>query len=136
MSLQLPFYQDWKGFNLMQYRTYCRQMENECLKGGLARGEWHNREAEKHFGPSEDPGDLAKDRAGSAGWKLRVWRDTLQDFAGLCYGFKVLRISAFDKIMVNGKLTTIGALISSQNTQQLQYVAKALIRRIINLKGS
>lgn len=136
LSLESDFYKEHKGFNLMSYKTYCRNNEKECIKAGLSKGEWENPESQNIFGNSEEPGDLSLERNGSSGWKLRAWRDFLQDVSGDILGFKVLRISVYDKIMVSGKIQSFGELLSSSNRSNFALVAKSLIRRIINIKGS
>jgi hypothetical protein len=76
------------------------------------------------------------ERRGSAGWKYRAWRDFLQDLSGDVLGFKVLRVSVYDKIMLKGKIQTIGSLLESSVRSNYGFIAKSLVRRIITLKGS
>ncbi len=136
LTLESDFYKEYKGFNTMSYKTYCRNSEKECIKAGLSRDIWENMESKSIFGPSEEPGDLSLERNGSSGWKLRAWRDFLQDLSGEILGFKVLRISVYDKIMISGKLQSFGDLLGSSNKSNFAIVAKSLVRRIINIKGS
>ncbi len=136
ITLESVFYEDHIGFNKMPYKSYCRINEKECIKAGLSKGVWENQESFKIFGSSEEPGDLSLERNGSSGWKLRAWRDLLQDVSGEILGFKVLRISTYDKIMINGKIHALGELLNSSNQKNFSIVAKSLIRRIINIKGT
>ncbi|MEQ8358692.1 MAG: hypothetical protein RH860_04335 [Cytophagales bacterium] len=136
ITLESEFYMNYKGFNTLSYKSYCRNYEKECIKAGLSKGIWENPESLKIFGPSEEPGDLSLERDGASGWKMRAWRDFLQDVSGEILGFKVLRISTYDKIMLNGKIQSLGELLNSSNKKNFSIVAKSLIRRIINIKGS
>lgn len=136
ITLESDFYEDYKGFRPMDYRSQSRLMEKECIKSGLSSGNWTYREAEDIFGLSEEPGDLSLERKGAAAWKYRAWRDFLQDLSGKILGFKVLRISVYDKVMLKGRIQPIGNLLESSDRSNYGYIAKSLVRRIINLKGS
>lgn len=136
ISLEAELYEDFKGFKLFDYKSLCRKREQDCLKVGLANGFWHNSDSEKLFGESEEEGDLSLERNGSSAWKYRAWRDYLQDLSSQIYKFHILRISAFDTVFVNGKLHFISDLLKSSQKENYAIVAKALIRRIINVKGA
>ncbi len=135
-TLESKVYHDHLGFKVLDYKTNCRINEKDCIKAGLAPGFWTNIESEYIFGKSEEPGDLSAERNGGSGWKLRAWRDYLQDISGYILGFKVLRISVYDKIMLKGQIQTFGNLFSTNNRTNFGYATKSIVRRIISLKGS
>ena len=136
ISLESSFYKDHSGFKVLEYLRNCRIEEKECIKSGLAGSNWHNPKAKKMFGDSEEPGDLSMERNGSSAWKLRAWIDFIQDISGEIMGYKVLRISVYDKLMVNNKIQSLGTLMKTSQKKNYEYIAKYLVRRIINIKGS
>jgi len=128
VTLKAPFYLGTHYFNLENYKRYCRQFESECLKAGRKISNWSDRESEKHFGESEEPGDLAL--KGSAKWKERAFFDLLTDAMAAFGKIKLIRISIYDNILINNQIIKIDNLLSSRNPLNEKYLWNYFQRRI------
>lgn len=110
------------------YRKWCRNEEKECLKGGLSPNVWTNREAESYFGKSEDPGDFGLN--GSAGWKLKAWKDYLADISGKLGHYEVVRIPIYEEIMIEGKLKRFKDFLLYRKPEDEKYIASFMRRKL------
>ena len=130
-TLRSGFYESLSSFPTMKYRTYCRKHEVECLKAGTAKPHWTNLEAEYHFGPSQESGDLGL--KGSAGWKLTALKVLMVDMICRQRKIRLLRISVWDDLMVNKKLQKFNALLISPGGQETEMILKYVDRKIVGL---
>ena len=130
-TLRSGLYSSFLGIKPEKYRNFCTKYERECLKSGTARDVWSNLESEHHFGKPELPGDLGLN--GSTGWKYRALQEFLEDVYAQFSGVKLLRVSVWDEILINGKLHKIGDLLNTPNKETSGNLLKYLERRIINL---
>lgn len=130
-TLLSPFYENLSSFPAMKYRTYCRNYEVECLKTGTSNPTWTNVEAEHHFGPSQQSGDLGL--SGSSGWKMTAYKDFLTDVLCRKKKIRLLRISVWDDLMVQKTLKKINELLMSPNGQATELVLKHIERKVIGL---
>lgn len=128
LTLKSSLYTTLNNFPLENYKRYCRQHEPECLKSAKHLNMWSDRESEKYFGESQDPGDLAL--KGASKWKERAFFDFLEDATGSLSKTKVIRISIYDNLMINNKLIKLDALLISQNPQNEKYIWNYLSRKI------
>ncbi|HSJ67127.1 MAG TPA: hypothetical protein VK921_05620 [Anditalea sp.] len=98
----------WKD----SYMRLCRTYERDCLKSGMQERIWNGPPiAQKHFGRSEEPGDLSGN--GSAGWKLNAYNDGQIDLYSRLLGYKLIRIPKYENIMIGGSLKMIDQLLLS-----------------------
>ncbi len=130
-TLRSPFYDGLSSFPAMKYRTYCRNYEVECLKVGTSNPFWTNKEAEHHFGASQQSGDLGL--SGSAGWKMMAYKDFLIDVLCRKRKIRMLRISVWDDLMVQKSLKKVNELLMSPNTQTTELILKHVERKVIGL---
>ena len=130
-TLRSPFYENLSSFPGMKYRTYCRKHEVECMKAGTANPLWTNQEAEFHFGPSQESGDLGLN--GSAGWKLTAYKDFLIDMICRHRKIRLLRISVWDDLMVNRSLKKFNELLMRPEATETDLILKYVERRIVGL---
>lgn len=126
LTLRSEFYDEFEGFSMQNYRRFCRANESKCLSAGSAGGLWTNAEAEHYFGKSQDRGDLGL--SGSAQWKKHAFEQFLFDVVAKVENKKVVYISIYDVIMINGQLTPIEKLTLSQNAQSAKYLWNYLKR--------
>lgn len=130
-TLRSSFYEGISSFPLMKYRTYCRKYEVECLKVGTSKPYWTNGEAERHFGSSQESGDLGL--AGSSGWKLSALRDFAIDVMARQRKLRLLRMSVWDDLMVNKKLQKISDLLRSPDTTISESILNFVERKVVGL---
>lgn len=110
------------------YLRLCRTYEKECLKSGLQERIWNGPPiAHKHFGRSEEPGDLSGN--GSAGWKLNVYNDAQIDLYSRLLGYKLIRIPKYENIMIGGSLQMIDSLLLSPKEQYAAGIATWIKRK-------
>ena len=122
----------YEVFSFPWYTTYlrlCRVHERECLLSGLQERVWNGPPmAQENFGPSEMPGDLSGN--GSAGWKLNAYNDLQYDLISRLHGFKIIRIPAYEHLMIGGSLKRIDHLLLRPNEVTLKAVASWLKRKM------
>jgi len=125
-TLRSPFYDDYSEFPRNNYQRFCRANEKQCLAKGTATTEWTNKKAEYYFGESQERGDLGV--RGSAEWKKRAYEQFLFDVLAKASNKKVVYLSIYDVIMINGQLTQVEKLTLSQNEQASKYLWNYLKR--------
>lgn len=130
-TLRSSFYDQLSSFPTMKYRTYCRKHEVECMKTGTANPLWTNHEAEMHFGPSQESGDLGL--KGSSGWKMTAFKDFLTDMICRHRKIRLLRISVWDDLMVNRRLKKYNELLMSPGDKETELILKYVERKVIGL---
>lgn len=130
-TLRSDFYESLTSFPLMKYRTYCRKYEAECLKAGTSNPFWTNELAQKHFGPSQQSGDLGLQ--GSSGWKLAAFRDYSIDLYARQEKIRLVRISVWDDIMINMKLKKLNEILISPGKVEAEKVLKYVEAKVIGL---
>ncbi|MBX2840648.1 MAG: hypothetical protein KTR26_02680 [Flammeovirgaceae bacterium] len=123
-TLRSEAYDDYKGFSINNYRTYCRKFDKECLKSGLSGNNWTDKVSEKHFGKPEERGDLGGN--GSPKWKLRAFQDYLKDISSKVLPVKFLRIAIWEEIMINRQLVKMNQIL----TMPTEETSKALLQHI------
>ncbi|UZR94965.1 DUF7255 family protein [Chondrinema litorale] len=127
-TLRSEIYTNLPDFPIEPYRNFCRKNESECVKAGLAGNNWTSSFAEKQFGRAEERGDFAKN--GSPAWKLRAYRDFLQDASALALNKKIFRISIFQQMMINRQLYKIGDILMGGSSDQLKSLQNYIDRKI------
>lgn len=113
-----------------QNRTY----EMECLKIASHGENWASGFAEQHFGKSTDNGVLTGD--GSAQWKYIAFKNYLADLTPLINTeFTYHRISIYETLMINEKLTPLKTLLMSNREDYTTYLQK-YFKRILKLDNN
>lgn len=130
-TLRSPFYESLSSFPLMKYKSYSRKYETECLKAGTSNPAWTNQEAERHFGPSQSSGDLGL--SGSSGWKLIAFKDYAVDLIARQRKIRLLRISIWDDLLINKKLTKFNEVLMSPGSAETELILKFVERKMIGL---
>jgi len=114
----------WKDAYTRLSRTY----ERDCLKSGMQERIWNGPPiAQKHFGVSEEPGDLSGN--GSAGWKLNAYNDAQIDLYSRLLGYKLIRIPKYENIMIGGSLKMIDELLLSPKEAYASGIASWIKRK-------
>jgi len=129
LTLQSDFYADFEGFNVGNYRMYCRQFEGECQKSGLVGAQWRHNFADKQFGRASPPGDFSGN--GSSAWKQRAFEDFLFDI--YCHYHKqppTVLLSVYDKMMVNREFVTVGEAAFLPGERPGQALLKSICRKL------
>jgi hypothetical protein len=104
------------------YLRLCRNYERDCLQSGMQERIWNGPPlAGKHFGQSEEAGDLTGN--GSSGWKLNAYNDAQIDLFSRLYGYKLVRIPKYENLMIGGGLKPIEQLIFSSDPQICKGIA-------------
>jgi len=130
-TLRSDIYENFPGIKLEKFRNCCKKYERECLKSGTATELWTHQEAESLFGRAEKPGDLGLN--GSPGWKLRALQDYLKDLYAKYAKKRILRLSVWDEILINGQLKKVGDILKNPDTKSGEFILKFIERRVINL---
>jgi len=126
ITLRSPLYEELLNIPLQNYRRFCRSNEKQCLAQGTAGNLWTNAKAEHYFGKSEECGDLGL--KGSSEWKKRAFEQYLFDVLAKASNKKIIYLSIYDVIMINGQLTQVEKLTLSQNEQATKYLWNYLKR--------
>lgn len=95
-TLDSSIYKTNESFSTIDYKNYCNQFENECLKKGDNRKYWKTTSTEKQFGKSAADGILTGD--GSSRWRQRAFYDFLRDVGQYVGNYKLIRISIYQRI--------------------------------------
>jgi hypothetical protein len=119
------FNYSWHG----SYLRMCRTFERECLLSGLQERIWNGPPlAMRCFGKSEEAPDLSGN--GSSGWKLNAYNDLQYDLISRLQGYKLVRIPAYENIMISGKLQRIDKLLLKPTTDIYRIIGSWLIRKM------
>jgi len=114
----------WRDAYLRLSRTY----EKDCLKSGMQERIWDGPPlAQKHFGESEEPGDLSGN--GAAGWKLNAYNDAQIDLYSRLLGYKLVRIPKYENLMIGGSLKMIDQLLLSPKESNAPGIAAWIKRK-------
>ncbi len=130
-TLRSSFYESRSSFPLMKFRSYSRKYESECLKSATANPAWTNAEAERHFGLSQQNGDLGL--SGSAGWKLTAFKDFAIDLIARHRKIRMLRVSVWDDLMFQKKLVKFHELLMSPRKAEAEQILKFVERKVVGL---
>lgn len=123
-NLYTAFYYPWQG----SYVRLCRQYEKQCLQAGMQQRIWYGPPlASKCFGDSEAPGELSGN--GSSGWKLNAYNDLQYDLITRLQGYKLIRISGYENLLVAGKLQRIDQLLLRPDEKTRHVLANWLLRK-------
>ena len=117
-------------FDLLKYKSYCRSKEQNALKAGLAKQIWSDPTAKDLFGASEEAGYFGGN--GSNGWKLIALTNFALDVFMHEQGLKLIRLSPYDTLMVNGRLHSLKELLLSSDPNVNEKVQQFLKRQLIN----
>ncbi|MEX2565458.1 MAG: hypothetical protein WD431_05920 [Cyclobacteriaceae bacterium] len=129
-TLKAEIYQVFNFTWKTNYQRLCRAHERECLLSGLQERVWNGPPlASKCFGISEEPGDLSGN--GAAGWKLNAYNDVQYDLISRLQGFRMIRIPAYENLLVKGSLKRIDQLLLRPDENTLSAIASWLNRKII-----
>ncbi|MDN3689981.1 DUF7255 family protein [Cyclobacterium jeungdonense] len=111
------------------YLRMCRSHERECLLSGLQERVWTGPPlASNCFGTGEEPGILTGN--GSPGWKLTAYNDLQYDLISRLQGYRLIRIPAYENLMIGGRLQRIDKLLLQPNEAALQAIGTWLIRKM------
>jgi hypothetical protein len=108
ITLESSVYKINNSFSTTDYKIYCNQFENECLKKGNNRKYWKTSSSDEQFGKSATDGILFGD--GSSRWRQRAFYDFLRDVGQYIGSYKLIRISIYQ--MIEDK--TIGEILERE----------------------
>jgi hypothetical protein len=120
ITLDSSIYEANKSFSTTDYKKYCNQFENECLKKGDNRKYWKTTSTEKQFGKSAPDGILTGD--GSSRWRQRAFYDFLRDVGQYIWSYKLIRISIYQRI----EDKTIGEILDWELTKYYPQLLKQI----------
>jgi len=130
-TLRASFYENLTSFPLIKYRSYCRKYEVECIKVGTSNSVWTNDEAERHFGPSQQSGDLGLN--GSSGWKFTAFKDFATDLIARQRKIRLIRIAVWDDLMINQNLKKFHELLMSPGKTESGLIQNYTEKKLIGL---
>jgi hypothetical protein len=111
------------------YKRMCRTFEKECLKTGCNERVWYGPPvAQKSFGVGEFPGELIGN--GSPGWKLNAYNDAQYDLLTRLHGYKLIRIPAYESLMLGGSLKKIDDLLLQPKEENAGLIANWVLRKV------
>ncbi len=100
ITLESSIYKKLPKFPLTQYLDYCKFYEAGCISAGSYGGKWSNDSCEKQFGKASPLKVFTG--VGAPRWKQRAFYDFVKDLTFILYDFPLVRLSIYDKIIVNG----------------------------------
>ena len=122
-TLQSVIYKDDHNYVVDDYKRYCNEYEDKCLKAGSYGGKWKNSSTDTQFKPSNEEGVL--DGNGSSRWKQRAFYDFLKDVHGIVRGIPVIRISIYDTY----KNESIGSILSRYDDEKITEFCRNLLKQ-------
>lgn len=130
LTLKTSLYEVFSFPWLDSYKRLCRTYEKDCVKVGLQDRVWNGPPlASKLFGTSEEPGDLSGN--GSSGWKLNAYNDCQYDLLSRLHGYKLIRIPAYETLMIERKLFKINDLLLNPKDEQRKAIITWLGRKML-----
>ena len=127
-TLQSPLYDLLPEIDSNSYKRLCRQYAKDCLLAASHSELWTNKASERHFGESNETGDLGLN--GSSAWKMRAFIDFLTDVSGLILPYKVVRISVYDSLMIGGKITSLKSVLLSRKEENEKIIHSYFARKL------
>lgn len=127
-TLQSPLYDLLPEIDSSSYKRICRQHAKDCLAAASHGELWTNKTSERHFGESNAIGDLGLN--GSAAWKMRAFIDYLTDVSGLMMPYKIVRVSIYDSLMVNNKITSLKDILLSRKEENEKIIYSYFSRKL------
>lgn len=127
-TMLCPIYDELLNFPLQNYRRYSRQFQKECLMAGSRNELWSDPLSDRHFGASNDSGDLGLN--GSSTWKMNAMIDLITDTSTLLMPYEVIRISLYDSVLVGGKITPLKDLLLSRKEENEQVIYMLFARKL------
>lgn len=127
ITLSSPAYEELKSFPRINYRSFCTQFEEPCLRAGSHGKRWTNPSCEKQFGVSPPRGQL--EGLGPARWRQRAFYDFLKDLSSLIIGQPVVRIAIWDQIQIGEKFETVEWILKNPSDEGNQEILKLVKER-------
>lgn len=124
-TLSSPIYLKSKLFSADDYKNYCKEHEEDCLKAAGWGKNWMNDSTEKMFVKSGEKKDLSGN--GSSRWRQRAYYDYLKDITAKIKGVPVIRISIYDNY--EGK--TINELLLCNDQEILRSFIKDKVKKLV-----
>lgn len=124
-TLNSELYSELHRFPLNQYKRFCFQFEQQCLRAAGWGNNWHTEPSDRQFGKSNSQRDLSGD--GSSRWKQRAFYDYLKDVTQLVTNKPLTRVSIYDKLEVNGAEKTIDDILQASDYLNYGYAVIDLI---------
>ena len=112
-TLSSSFYNICTNFSIIDYRKFCIDYENSCLRTAAWGKNWNNDSTEKMFLISNTNGDLSGN--GSSRWRQRAYYDFVKDITSYIKGIPVLRVSIYDKFRGN----TINSILKNNDNKTI-----------------
>jgi len=130
ITLQSSVYSHLKiRFNKFNYTRFCRSKESECLKSARTGNDWNNNALVSVFGESDPQGQLYDN--GSNVWKNKAFSDFMLDCIPLFYpNFTIVRISVWDEILINGKITQLNNFILQPDIHERNALKRMLKKHL------
>lgn len=128
LTLQSPAYAKLPAFALEDFKRYCIDHEDNCLKVARTGDKWSTEPSENYFGPAAQPGDL-DDPKGSPRWKQRAYYDFVKDFSVVLCGVQVIRLSIWDTLEDSGKTRSLLDILKEPTGGSPAAIAKLIEAR-------
>lgn len=120
LTLDSIIYNTNSSFSTLDYKSFCNQFENACLKKGDNRKYWKTDSTENQFGKSAAEGILTGD--GSSRWRQRAFYDFLRDAGQQIGNYKLIRISIYQKIFDKTVAEILSRNLNNYFPQLLKFI--------------
>jgi hypothetical protein len=120
ITLSSYIYHLERGFDVFDYGKFCQEYEFESLKKSTWGKYWTSLSAERQFGNAGVKRDL--EILGFPRWKQRAFYDYLRDVFAMIYRIRVIRLSIYDKIIINSRIESIGSILLEMKSTDLNEI--------------
>lgn len=128
VTLESNVYKHLPKFPITEYLNYCKFYEANCINAGSYGGKWTNDSCEKQFGKASPPKIF--NGVGSPRWKQRAFYDFVKDLTSLLYDFPLVRLSIYDKVLVNGSQRQVQEILDLSGSFGSQEIFKLIKERM------
>lgn len=107
-----------------------RSFERDCLKVALQERKWFGPPiARACFGEGSEPGDFSS--TGAPGWKLQAFNDLQIDLQTRIHGYKLIRLSPYETLMISGGLKRLDQLLINPKEETRAAILKWFERKLV-----
>lgn len=126
-TLESSVYAVNRLFDTDEYRRFCDDHEDDCLRSARHGGYWATPVSDREFGPSGPLGVI--DGLGPSRWRQRAFYDFVKDAWALATGLPMLRLAVWETV-ADASPVTLGALLSRLVKRSDAQLTQAVVEHV------